>query len=97
MISVVQVKIYQRGSSEQSNMGENIIAAAIRVALAVWLLQVTAASAQNSVCQNLAPSPTLTMFVDPLPVPPSITLTNATLTIGAYKITQVRTAQNHKD
>lgn len=62
--------------------------------LIVGLLHMIAASAQDSECQNLAPSPTLTMFVDTLPIPSSITLTNATLTIGAYKITQVRTDQS---
>jgi hypothetical protein len=56
----------------------------------IWLLHVVASSAQDSLCQNMAPSPTLTPFVDALPIPPSIAVNNlTTLTISSYKITQV--------
>lgn len=44
----------------------------------------------QSVCQNLVPSPNLQKFVDKLPRPKNIYLSNCTqLTLGAYKITQV--------
>ena len=56
----------------------------------IWLLHVVASSAQDSQCQNMTPSPTLTPFVDALPIPPSIAVNNlTTLTISSYKITQV--------
>jgi spore coat protein A len=43
----------------------------------------------QSVCQNLVPSPNLQKFVDKLPRPKNIYLSNCTqLTLGAYKITQ---------
>ena len=63
--------------------------AALIVLVAVWHFQAREALAQDSICQNLDPSPTLTPFVDALPIPPSITLTSAAVTLGAYKITQV--------
>ncbi|KAG0577655.1 hypothetical protein KC19_5G170500 [Ceratodon purpureus] len=84
----IQLKVIHRKASlkQPKNMCGNTNA--LRVTIAVWLLQVIATCAQNSVCQNLAASPTLTMFVDQLPIPPAIHLTNATLSVGAFKINQ---------
>jgi hypothetical protein len=45
--------------------------------------------AQDSICQDLAPSPTLEPFLDSLPIPPTIPVNLSQLVIGAYKITQV--------
>jgi hypothetical protein len=45
--------------------------------------------AQVSICQDLAPSPTLEPFLDALPIPPTIPVNPFQLVIGAYKITQV--------
>lgn len=45
----------------------------------------------DSVCQNLAPSPALEQFVDELPKLKSIRIKNGKqLTLGVFKITQVR-------
>ncbi|CAK9875550.1 unnamed protein product [Sphagnum jensenii] len=49
--------------------------------------------AQVSICQDLAPSPTLEPFLDSLPIPPTIPVNPSQLVIGAYKITQ----QLHQD
>ncbi|OAE25627.1 hypothetical protein AXG93_2506s1070 [Marchantia polymorpha subsp. ruderalis] len=47
------------------------------------------AHGEHSFCQNLTASPTLTQFVDPLPIPPTIDVsTGVQVTLGAYKITQ---------
>lgn len=47
------------------------------------------AQGNHSFCQALGPSPTLTPFVDALPIPPTIDIsTGSQLTLGAYKITQ---------
>jgi hypothetical protein len=46
--------------------------------------------AADSECQNLAPSPTLTPFVDELPIMRTIHLTTERITIGAWKIKQVK-------
>ncbi|KAL3699101.1 hypothetical protein R1sor_017123 [Riccia sorocarpa] len=53
------------------------------------LANFAAAQGQHSVCQDLQPSPALTPFVDPLPFPKTIDISNGTqLVMGAYKITQ---------
>ncbi|KAI5060954.1 hypothetical protein GOP47_0023459 [Adiantum capillus-veneris] len=49
------------------------------------------APSRSSLCQNLDPSPALSQFADPLPVPLSINLSDSLhqhLTLGAYKIMQ---------
>lgn len=73
-------------SSTTSRLG----ALCLHLFATIWLLHVVASSAQDSICQSMAPSPTLTPFVDALPIPPSIAVNNlTTLTISSYKITQV--------
>ncbi|KAG6546323.1 hypothetical protein Mapa_012364 [Marchantia paleacea] len=43
----------------------------------------------HSLCGDLAASPTLTPFVEPLPIPPTIDIsTGVPITLGAYKISQ---------
>ncbi|KAL2608714.1 hypothetical protein R1flu_027287 [Riccia fluitans] len=77
------------------------LAQSLRVAVFIAALGVqlstSAVDADNFVCQptaDIPPSPTLTPFVDPLPIPPWIDISTGRLvTIGAYKITQVL----HKD
>lgn len=49
-----------------------------------------AVEAADSVCQKLAASPTLTPFVDELPIMRTIHLTTKQITIGAWKIKQVK-------
>lgn len=45
----------------------------------------------KSICQDMLPSPTLEMFVDQLPRLEKIKVSNGKqLTLGAYKIKQVR-------
>jgi hypothetical protein len=47
--------------------------------------------ASKSICQDMLPSPTLEMFVDKLPRMKKISVSNGKqLTLGAYKIKQVR-------
>lgn len=49
----------------------------------------TTAQGEHSVCQELKPSPTLTPFVDALPIMPTIDVSSGSqLTLGTYKITQ---------
>lgn len=60
------------------------------------LLQTTYAStaldSPVSLCQELAPSPSLEQFVDKLPILKKIRISDGKqLTLGAYKIQQVRT------
>jgi hypothetical protein len=63
---------------------------AIILLLAAWQLHIDAAgSAQESVCQNLAPSPQLKKFVDKLPIMRTIPVSPKRISIGAWKIKQV--------
>lgn len=56
-----------------------------------WGKKFTTTKLRQSVCQNLAPSPVLEPFVDKLPRLKAIHIHNRKqLTLGAYKITQVR-------
>lgn len=45
--------------------------------------------AEDSFCQALTPSPTLTQFVDKLPIPYQIPVNTTEISIGAWKIKQV--------
>lgn len=57
----------------------------------LYSLSVIQAQDVHSRCGNLTPSPTLTPFVQPLPIPVEIDIsTGSQLTLGAYKISQVR-------
>lgn len=58
------------------------------------LAQDLVSNASHSICQAMTPSPTLEMFVDPLPRMPYINVSNGVpLTLGAYTIQQ----QLHRD
>lgn len=51
---------------------------------------VPASNATHSICQDMIPSPTLEMFVDPLPRLKKIRVADGRqITLGAYKIQQV--------
>ncbi|BFI42522.1 hypothetical protein MPTK2_8g90160P [Marchantia polymorpha subsp. ruderalis] len=55
----------------------------------LYSLSVIQAQDVHSRCGNLTPSPTLTPFVQPLPIPVEIDIsTGSQLTLGAYKISQ---------
>ncbi|KAG6548827.1 hypothetical protein Mapa_009588 [Marchantia paleacea] len=57
--------------------------------LYVILSSISMVTAEHSVCLALQPSPALTPFVDELPIPPVINVSNGTrLVLGAYKISQ---------
>lgn len=63
---------------------------AVGVLLFATLHVHVAVEAADSECQNLAASPTLTPFVDELPIMRTIHLTTKKITIGAWKIKQVK-------
>ncbi|KAL3699097.1 hypothetical protein R1sor_017119 [Riccia sorocarpa] len=56
--------------------------------IASFACLVSSVYGEHSVCQQLLPSPDLTPFIDPLPIPKTIDVSVGKHVIGAYKITQ---------
>jgi hypothetical protein len=89
MVSSSTSNSWSNGSLDSFLQRLVLLSCCFFVLICSWELPSCRVEAQNSLCQALAPSPTLTKFVDQLPIPKQIAVNTTEISIAAWKIKQV--------
>ncbi len=90
LISSITSSSWSNGSLNSCLQRLVLLSCCFFVLICSWELPSCRVEALNSSCRIMVPSPTLTKFVDQLPIPKQIAVNTTEISIAAWKIKQVR-------